>query len=97
MSEKPKFTVNNGARADIAFGKYIGKAGVVEKDGTARIAFFAEFRDMRDVKSGTIDGKLHRVASVERSDPAKGGVKGMVVLTVTPADTQGLTAVTQQA
>jgi hypothetical protein len=90
MSETAKSKINNGTRAAVQFGAYTGEAGVVEfppargqASGVTRIAFPGEFRDFRDVKRGTIAGKPYAVTDVARSDPARGGVKGMVVLTLT--------------
>lgn len=78
-------TINNGARLPVEFGDYSGEAGVVERivDGeTATIvAFFGKASRFRRVESGSIDGKPFDVVTVESSDPAKGGVAGMVRLT----------------
>ena len=85
MTEAPKVRINNGWRAEVGFGPYSGPAGVVEREGVTRVAFFADLKQMERVSCGTIDGAAYAVTGRAKSDPAKGGVKGMVVLTVEKA------------
>lgn len=75
-------SVNNGRRADVAFGPYQRRAGIVEQaNGTMRIAFFGAADRLKGEKTGTVDGAPVAVLSVDTSDPGKGGVAGMVVVT----------------
>lgn len=71
--------IKNGHRKEVQFGSYSGLAGVVERNGKTEVAFFASYRDLRDLTAGRIDGVLHRVHSVEKSET----VADMLVLTVT--------------
>ena len=74
-------SVNNGRRAEVSFGGYSGKAGVVERAGRIEVAFPGEARRYRNITAGTIDGEAYAVLKAS-DDPF---VKGMVVLTVEPA------------
>lgn len=78
------FTINNGSRQQVSFGDYSGKAGVVTHEGVTRVSFFGEHKTLRNVVVGTIAGAPFKVLSVDKSDPERNGVKGMVVLTVEP-------------
>lgn len=72
-------TVNNGRRVDVVFGtKYVGRAGMVEREDGIEIAFPSDARRLRGVTSGIIDGAPYRVISIEDSKL----VKGMVSLVV---------------
>lgn len=70
----------NGRRELVSFGDFTGKAGITERDGTLRVAFFGTHRQMQGVTAGTIGGARYEVLHVAASDH----VKGMVVLTVQP-------------
>jgi translation elongation factor P/translation initiation factor 5A len=61
------------------------------RDGQVTFAFFGDVRKFPVGTIGTVDDVPHRVVSAQRSDPAKGGVKGMVRLAVEKieADTEG--------
>lgn len=74
--------INNGYRAQVSFGYYQGEAGVVTLRGETTVAFFGDFRRLRSIEHGEIAGVPYRVLDVERSNPDKGGVAGMVRLTV---------------
>ena len=78
--------IENGCRAEVVFGPYVGEAGIVDAgNGQLRVAFTADYRKLRDVKAGTIAAAAHDVLAVERSGAGgKPGVAGMVVLTVQP-------------
>lgn len=78
-------SINNGSRELVAFGNFTGSAGVVEKDGVTRVAIAEDARRLGEPKAGAIAGRAYTVLRIDKSDPAKGGIKGMVVLTVTPA------------
>ncbi len=80
--------INNGRRADVAFGNFRGRAGVVEHAGVMQVAFAGDLRSLAGVAEGTIDGVPYRVASIAASDPKAGGVKGMVRLVVEPQQPQ---------
>lgn len=73
-----KIKINNGRRLEASFGTWSGVAGVQGTD-PMHVAFAARARDLRDVKSGTLDGKPVSVVNVMESKV----VPGMVVLTVT--------------
>lgn len=76
-------TIRNGARLPVTVGYYSGEAGVVEFSGKTEIAFFANnSKAFEPGMSCIIAGESWRVILAESSDPKKGGVAGMVKLTV---------------
>lgn len=76
--------VNNGRTADVVFGPYNIRAGLVDHRGVITVAFFGDAKVLAGITAGTIDGEPYRVTSVAPSDAKAGGVKGMVRLTVEP-------------
>lgn len=75
-------TIDNGRRARVEFGTYVGVAGIVERNGVTRVAFMADIRTLGAPQTGTIDGAPYAVLSAAPSEHAP---KRMVVLTVAPA------------
>lgn len=70
-------TTSNGAIKPVVFGPYEGDAGVAEWLGETQAAFFSDFRSVRHVTGGTVDGGPVRVIRAARSAT----VRGMVVVT----------------
>ena len=73
-------TIRNGERLPVEFGSYSGEAGVNEWLGEKQAAFFADYRGLRRIETGKVDGKDVSVVAVDRSAT----VKGMVVVTFEP-------------
>ena len=74
--------VNNGERLPATFGRISGIAGVMVTDAGMKVAMHGAYRDFRGVRRGTVDGNPVEVLAIERSNPAFGGIEGMIVLTV---------------
>ena len=73
--------VKNGRRAAASFGPWSGTAGVQNRDGgLIEVAFRADPKSLRGVKTGTIGGDAVTVLKIERS----AWVAGMVLITFEP-------------
>lgn len=81
--------INNGVRLPVKFGPFEGVAGIALRGGTVEIAFREDLRRMAGTKLGLIDGVPYEVLAIARSDPARGGISGMVVVTARATATTG--------
>lgn len=75
---------DSGTRCLVSFGPYTGMAGVVTHSGETMVAFVHDWKALRKVKRGTIDGRPCAVIGVLNSGDHLGGIEGMVRLLVAP-------------